>query len=129
MNKLTAFTPISNYSEYEIIIGPAMDFNESNKQIKLPNELEQTISSKKESKIEENDIENKKDSDQENENEQPKKEKKYWSFQQKQFAVTKARLIGLTKAAKYLRITNPETYGDLSPSTLQYWVKNDRQYR
>ena len=126
MNTNSAFRPIVDFNDYEIILGPAIclfnhkETENESKQPKTPNDLSTNSIMKKESKTNENEMKE--------EIEQPKKEKKYWSFKQKQFAVAKARLIGLTKAAKFLRITDPETYGDLSSSTLQYWVKKDRQY-
>ena len=52
-----------------------------------------------------------------------RKTKKFWSIEQKKFAVEKAKLFGLSRATKYLQINIPQIYGDLSPSTLQYWIQ------
>ncbi|KAL7714363.1 Uncharacterized protein QTN25_008139 [Entamoeba marina] len=49
--------------------------------------------------------------------------KKRWTLQLKMEAVTKAKEIGLTKATRYLQNAYPESYGELSPSTLQYWIQ------
>ena len=152
MSKLTAFIPSTAW-EYEVIFGFNNDYNEDQeesfpfdqqdedcdviyntkgeqeKNIKQPKSLKilENNNYKKESKVQTEVKENKNEEDNEIK-EIPKKEKKYWSFEQKRFAVEKARLIGLIKAAKFLQISMPETYGDLSPSTLQYWVKKDRQW-
>ncbi|BFU20003.1 hypothetical protein EHI8A_108990 [Entamoeba histolytica HM-1:IMSS-B] len=57
-----------------------------------------------------------------------RKTKKYWSTEQKKLAVEKAKILGLSKATKYLQVTYPGIYSDLSPSTLQYWIhKNNPQ--
>ncbi|ELP93664.1 hypothetical protein EIN_005650 [Entamoeba invadens IP1] len=49
--------------------------------------------------------------------------KKKWTVQHKKEAVKKAREIGLTKATRFLQKNYPETFCDLSPSTLQYWIQ------
>ena len=146
MSRLTAFSPSIKW-EYEVIFGPASYLLESDnekdtKSPVTPQSLQSMQSehhrrhlTQREEREELEDHRHEEEHQNQNENEQeeeireiPKKEKKYWSFEQKRFAVEKARLIGLTKAAKFLQITMPETYGDLSPSTLQYWIKKDRQY-
>ncbi|KAL7718943.1 Uncharacterized protein QTN25_003888 [Entamoeba marina] len=49
--------------------------------------------------------------------------KRRWSLRLKMEAVAKAKEIGLTKATRFLQNTYPESYGELSPSTLQYWIQ------
>ncbi|KAL7712754.1 Homeobox domain-containing protein [Entamoeba marina] len=53
--------------------------------------------------------------------------KKYWSPEQKKQAIKKAKLFGLSKATRFLQNEFPSTFGDLSPSTLQYWVQKDKE--
>lgn len=50
------------------------------------------------------------------------KEKKFWSVEEKVFAIQKAEMIGISKALRWLQNEYPQVYGDLSPSTIQYWV-------
>ncbi|ELP93383.1 hypothetical protein EIN_057980 [Entamoeba invadens IP1] len=52
--------------------------------------------------------------------------KKSWTTEQKEYAMEKAQLLGLTKATRFLQIQNQEVYGDLSPSTLQYWLQHTK---
>ena len=56
-----------------------------------------------------------------------KREKKYWSPALKQIALQKAHLLGLSKATRCLQLENPAIFGDLSPSTLQYWIQKERE--
>ena len=56
-----------------------------------------------------------------------KREKKYWSPQLKRIALQKAHLLGLSKATRCLQLENPAIFGDLSPSTLQYWIQKERE--
>ncbi|EDR25819.1 hypothetical protein EDI_030570 [Entamoeba dispar SAW760] len=55
------------------------------------------------------------------------KGKRFWSPEEKAFAIEKAKLIGLSKAARVLQNDYCNIYGDLSPSTLQYWVSRDKE--
>ena len=50
------------------------------------------------------------------------KGKKFWSVEEKIFAIQKAQLMGISKALRLLQNEFPQIYGDLSPSTIQYWV-------
>ncbi|BFU24639.1 hypothetical protein EHI8A_173450 [Entamoeba histolytica HM-1:IMSS-B] len=101
MSSMTVFEPTTPW-KYEVIFGPSNDFlYKKNPSVKVKNPSPPNSSGKK--------------------------TKKYWSFEQKMFAVEKVRLIGLTKAARFLQVTEPETYGDLSPSTLQYWIKQTKR--
>ncbi|ELP95114.1 hypothetical protein EIN_254980 [Entamoeba invadens IP1] len=52
-----------------------------------------------------------------------KTSKKYWTNEQRCFAVAKSKILGLSKATKFLQMIHPSVYGDLSRSTLQYWIK------
>ena len=56
-----------------------------------------------------------------------KREKKYWSPEQKQIALEKAKVLGLSKATRTLQNEMPNIFGDLSPSTLQYWIQKERE--
>ncbi|EMS16901.1 hypothetical protein KM1_143140 [Entamoeba histolytica HM-3:IMSS] len=49
--------------------------------------------------------------------------KKKWNNELKRVAVTKAKEIGLTKATRFLQLNYPTEFGELSPSTLQYWIQ------
>ena len=55
-----------------------------------------------------------------------RKTKKYWTTEQKLFAVEKSKELGLSKTTKYLQKTLPHIYADLSPSTLQYWIYKNK---
>ncbi|GAB1222245.1 hypothetical protein ENUP19_0099G0041 [Entamoeba nuttalli] len=55
------------------------------------------------------------------------KGKRFWSPEEKAFAIEKAKLIGLSKAARVLQNDYCNVYGDLSPSTLQYWVSRNKE--
>ena len=52
-----------------------------------------------------------------------KKTKKFWSNEQKNYALEVARELGLSKGARFLQATDPSSFGDLSTSTLQYWIQ------
>ena len=52
-----------------------------------------------------------------------KRIKKKWNATLKKIAVAKAKEIGLTKATRFLQVTYPNEYAELSPSTLQYWIQ------
>ena len=56
-----------------------------------------------------------------------KREKKYWSPEMKRIALQRAHIFGLSKATRYLQQENPAVFGDLSPSTLQYWIQKERE--
>ncbi|ELP93511.1 hypothetical protein EIN_060360 [Entamoeba invadens IP1] len=55
-----------------------------------------------------------------------RKTKKYWTNEQKKIAVEKARVLGLSKATKFLQLNYPTAFADLSPSTLQYWIHKSK---
>ncbi|ELP92131.1 hypothetical protein EIN_380780 [Entamoeba invadens IP1] len=55
-----------------------------------------------------------------------RREKKYWSPEQKKIAISRASVLGLSKATRMLQNEMPSIFGDLSPSTLQYWVQKQR---
>ena len=55
-----------------------------------------------------------------------RKAKKFWTTEQKAFAIAKSKVLGLSKTTKFLRKNYPVIYGDLSPSTLQYWMYKDK---
>ena len=56
-----------------------------------------------------------------------KREKKYWSPELKAIALEKAKVLGLSKATRTLQNEMPSIFGDLSPSTLQYWIQKERE--
>ncbi|ELP95034.1 hypothetical protein EIN_252780 [Entamoeba invadens IP1] len=56
-----------------------------------------------------------------------RKNKRFWSPEEKTFAINKAKQIGLARAARVLQNEYSSVYGDLSPSTLQYWSQRDRE--
>ena len=43
------------------------------------------------------------------------------------FALEKAKILGLSKATRTLQNEMPSIFGDLSPSTLQYWIQKERE--
>ena len=51
-----------------------------------------------------------------------KKEKKFWTIEEKVFAIRKAQMIGISKALRLLQNEYSDVYSELSPSTIQYWV-------
>ena len=55
-----------------------------------------------------------------------RKPKKFWTTEQKAFAIEKSKTLGLSKTTKFLKQNYPIIYGDLSSSTLQYWMYKDK---
>lgn len=55
--------------------------------------------------------------------------KRYWSPELKCLAVAKAKIFGLSKATRMLQCESPSVFGELSPSTLQYWVKKENEIK
>ena len=55
-----------------------------------------------------------------------RKTKKFWTNEQKQFALEKSKTLGLSKTTKNLKKNYPLIFGDLSPSTLQYWMYKNK---
>ena len=51
-----------------------------------------------------------------------KNEKKFWTLEEKIFAIRKAQTIGISKALRFLQNEYSDVYSELSPSTIQYWV-------
>ena len=132
----SAFKPVENREDYEIIEGNDQSKEDEEKeqlQTKQVDEidinLKENISKLNINKTEKanvntitNNTQNISHSNQVGQKKKKKNKKKKWPPELKSLAVEKALTMGVTHAIDSLCAEDSNTYSQLSPSTLKYWV-------
>ena len=102
-SQLSVFKPVRNIFSYQIIFNSDyVDRSEDKKPAKSETETIQNSSEKKE----------------------PTKRK--WTMEDRIMAVNMTKKLGVTKTISFLTLTQPERFGKLSTSTLQYWINQSK---
>lgn len=104
---LSVFKPVRNIFSYQITFNS--DYIDNSEEKKPNKSTDSETIQKSSEKIEKK---------------EPNKRK--WTMEDRIMAVNMTKKLGVTKTISFLTLTEPERFGKLSTSTLQYWINQSK---